>query len=104
MRVMEEFPRAAKLQHLARNTIQCYHDWIMQFLQFCRGGDRWRHPRELGAADVGAFLTHLAADRKLSASSQNQAACAVMFLYKQALIDELGPEHIGRFPRCGPNG
>lgn len=97
MRVLERFERTAKLHHLARSTMRCYRDWIVQFLAFHRDGDRWRHPRELGGAELGAFLTHLAADRRLSASSQNQAACAVVFLYKQVLVDEIGPEHLGRF-------
>ena len=61
------------------------------------GGRRWRHPRELGAAQVGAFLTHLAVDRRLSASSQNQATNAIVFLYKQVLADELPADHLGRF-------
>jgi integrase len=44
---------------------------------------------------VGAFLTHLARDRRLSASSQNQAMNAVVFLYRQVLAEELGPDHLG---------
>jgi integron integrase len=51
----------------------------------------------LFAADVEAFLTHLARDRRLSASSQNQAICAIVFLYKQVLGEELGEDHLGRF-------
>ncbi len=62
------------------------------------GGRRvWRHPRELSAADVGAFLTHLARDRELSGSSQNQATNAINFLYKHVLADELPADHLGRF-------
>lgn len=95
--VLERFERTAKLHHLARSTIRCYHDWIVQFLAFHRDGTRWRHPHELGGAELGAFLTHLAADRRLSASSQNQAACAVVFLYRHVLVDEVGAEHLGRF-------
>jgi integron integrase len=57
----------------------------------------WRHPRELGAEEVGRFLTHLAVDRRLSASSQNQATNAIVFLYKQVLADELPESHLGRF-------
>jgi integron integrase len=57
----------------------------------------WRHPRELGADEVGRFLTCLAVERRLSASSQNQAANAIVFLYKQVLADELPEDHLGRF-------
>jgi hypothetical protein len=48
-------------------------------------GRVWRHPRELGAAEVAAFLTALAVERRLSASSQNQATNAIVFLYKHVL-------------------
>lgn len=58
---------------------------------------QWRHPRELGAAELGTYLTWLAVDRRLSASSQNQAANAIVFLYKQVLADELPEDHMGRF-------
>ena len=57
----------------------------------------WRTPSELGAIEVGAFLTYLAQDRKLSGSTQNQAANAIVFLYKQVLVDELPTDHLGRF-------
>ena len=90
MRVFDQLVRAAEVRHLSKHTIECYTAWVVDFLRFCRDGTRWRHPRELSGADVGAFLTHLAADRRLSASSQNQAACAVVFLFKRALADELG--------------
>jgi integron integrase len=97
MRVMERFHQTAKLRHLADNTIYCYQSWIEDFLRYHRIGRQWRHPRELRGPELGAYLTHLAADRKLSASSQNQAACAVVFLYNQVLVDELGEAHLGRF-------
>ena len=62
-----------------------------------RPGRTWHHPRDLGAADVGEFLTHLARDRQLSASSQNQATNAITFLYRHVLADDLPPDHLGRF-------
>jgi integron integrase len=84
-------------RHLARVTIQCYQMWIADFLRFARTAGRWREPIELGANDVGAFLTHLARDRRLSASSQNQATCAIVFLYKQVLAGDVPDDHLGRF-------
>ena len=84
-------------RHMARSTIECYQSWIAEFLRFCRQAGQWRHPRDLYARDVEAFLTHLARDRRLSASSQNQATCAIVFLYKQVLVDELPEDHLGRF-------
>lgn len=48
-----------------------------------------RHPREMGASEVEAFLTHLANDRKVSASTHNQALSAILFLYREVLAIEL---------------
>ncbi len=69
--------------------------WVRRFLAFHRDGDRWRHPRELRGVDVAAFLTHLAGERRLSASSQNQAMNAILFVYRDVLAGELGEDHLG---------
>ncbi len=82
-------------RHLSPLTIHCYQSWVRQFLGFCRDGGQWRHPRELRGADVAAFLTHLARDRRAAAATQNQAMCAIVFLYRQVLGDELGNNHLG---------
>ncbi|HEV2293353.1 MAG TPA: integron integrase [Tepidisphaeraceae bacterium] len=84
-------------RHLSPSTITCYQHWTISFLRFCRVAGRWRHPRDLGAADVEAFLTHLARDRRVSASTQNQATCAIVFLYRQVMAGELAADHLGRF-------
>jgi site-specific recombinase XerD len=97
MSLMKRVEDVGIRRHLAKVTIECYQMWIEQFLRFCRVDGQWRHPRELNAPQVEAVLTHLARDRKLSASSQNQATCAIVFLYKQVLADELGNDHLGRF-------
>ena len=54
---------AAARRHLSRHTTDCYCRWVRQFLAFCRDGPRWRHPAELGGADVSRFLTHLAVEQ-----------------------------------------
>lgn len=97
MKLLERLRDVATRRHLARTTIQCYQLWIAEFLRFSRIEGQWREPCELGAAEVGAFLTHLARDRRLSASSQNQATCAIVFLYKQVLAGEVPDDHLGRF-------
>nr|ALS91881.1 phage integrase, N-terminal SAM-like domain protein [uncultured bacterium] len=71
MRVTESFHRVAKLHHVADNTIHWYRDWIEDFLRFHKVNGAWRHPRDLRGEELGQYLTHLAADRKVSASSQN---------------------------------
>ncbi len=67
-----------------------------KFLRFHRTAEgMWRAPGELRGADVGAFLTHMAVERRLSESSQNQAICAIVFLYETVLADELPSDHLG---------
>ena len=97
MKVLDAMAAVGAVKHLARSTVECYQRWVREFLVFHRADGVWRHPRELGAEQVGAFLTYLARDRKVSESTQNQALCAIVFLYKQVLVDELGPDYLGRF-------
>jgi integron integrase len=97
MTLLERVRAVALVKHLAQSTIVCYQSWIAQYLRFSRQDGKWRHPRDLRVTEVEAFLTHLARDRRVSASTQNQALCAIVFLYKQVLADELGDDHLGRF-------
>lgn len=97
MRLMESVHAVAKRRRLAKQTIYAYSSWIKQFLAFCRVDGEWQNPIHLGTTHVDAFLTHLVRDRRLSASSQNQAINAIVFLYQQVLIDQVGPDHLGRF-------
>jgi integron integrase len=97
MKLLNRVVEVATRRRLARNTIDCYRDWIVKFLRFSREGGRWRAPAELGAAEVERFLTHLAVKRRVSASTQNQALNAIVFLYKQVLADELGSDRLGKF-------
>ena len=70
-----------RLKHYSIRTEQAYVDWIKRYiLHFDK-----THPKDLGAADVEAFLTHLAVVGKVSASTQNQAKSALLFLYKEVL-------------------
>src|SRR5262245_34225249 len=97
MKVLDRVRDVGVRRRLAKSTIACYQSWIAEFLRFSRDGGSWRQPRELGPAEVERFLTHLARDRRVSASTQNQAVCAIVFLYKQVVVDELGNDHLGRF-------
>ena len=66
-------------------TATQYVQWIKRFILFhCK-----RHPTEMGAAEVEAFLSHLAVEGKVSASTQNQALSALLFLYKEVLLIDL---------------
>jgi integron integrase len=97
MKLLESLRAASARKHLSPRTIECYESWVRQFLAFTRSraGGQWRHPRELGGGDVEAFLNHLVLERRLSASSQNQALNAIVFLYRQVLGSELGDDHLG---------
>jgi hypothetical protein len=66
-------------------TEQTYVYWIRFFILFSGK----RHPREMGKPEVERFLTHLATDRNVAASTQNQALSAILFLYKQVLEVEI---------------
>ncbi len=97
MKLMQRIETVGRRLRLADASIECYARWIEQFLRFCRVDGKWRAPTKLGTAEVEAFLTDIAVRRHLSASSQNQALNALMFLYKQVLVDDVSPEHLGRF-------
>lgn len=73
--------RAIRLRHYSRRTEEAYVWWVRRYVRFCGV----RHPRELGSADVTRFLTSLAIDNHVSASTQNQALSALVFLYGEVL-------------------
>jgi integron integrase len=70
-----------RARHYSLRTEKAYVFWIRRFVRF----HAMRHPREMGAPEVEAFLTHLAVDAKVSASTQNQALAAILFLYRDVL-------------------
>ena len=72
---------AIRARHYARRTEQAYWHWTRQFVLWSGK----RHPLEMGAPEVGAFLSWLATERKVSASTQRQALAALLFLYQHAL-------------------
>ncbi len=76
--------------HYSPRTEEAYLQWISAFIGF-HGG---RHPREMGAAEVTAFLNDLAVERHVAASTQNQALCAIVFLYQRVLGIEV-PQLVG---------
>lgn len=71
---------------MARSTEKAYVDWIRQFILF---HDK-RHAKEMGNAEVTRFLTHLAVERHVASSTQNQALSALLFLYRYVLEQEFG--------------
>ncbi|MFA5922226.1 MAG: integron integrase [Methylococcaceae bacterium] len=84
-KLLDQVRDKIRLKHYSIRTEQTYVDWIKRFVLF----NNKRHPAEMGAAEVEAFLTHLAVEGKVAASTQNQAKAAVLFLYRQVLNQEL---------------
>lgn len=77
---------AIRVRHYSIHTEQAYLMWIKQFIIF----HGRRHPAELNDVDIESFLTYLAVKRNVSASTQSQALCAIVFMYRNVLNRELG--------------
>lgn len=73
--------------HYSFRTEETYLDWMRRYILF----HQKRHPAEMGETEIQAFLTHLASDRSVAASTQNQALSAILFLYREVLQKELEP-------------
>jgi integron integrase len=92
-KLLEQARVQLRTRHYSYRTEQTYLHWIKQFILF---HDK-RHPALLGSDDIGTFLSHLAVERTVSASTQNQALAALLFLYKQVLqIDLPRLENVAR--------
>jgi integron integrase len=75
--------------------VKTYEQWLRRFLRF----QQMRHPREMGSAEVNAFLSHLAVNLEVSASTQNQALAALLFLFRDLLERDLELEGVVRARR-----
>lgn len=80
-RLLDQMRDRIRLKHYSIRTERVYCEWVKRFIRF----HRYRHPQDMGAAEVEAFLTDLAVRRDVSASTQNQALAALLFLYKEVL-------------------
>jgi len=85
MTLIETVQSTIRRLHYSPRTEEAYLHWIRAFIRF-HGG---RQPRDMGAPEMTAFLNHLAVQRWVSASTQNQALCALVFLYRRVLGLEL---------------
>ncbi len=81
LRLMDQVKTAIRVRHYSRKTEKAYCYWIRFFIRF----HHLRHPMEMSEPEISAFLNFLAVNRKVSASTQNQAFNALVFLYKQVL-------------------
>ncbi len=85
-KLLDQVRAAIRIRHYSIRTERTYVKWIRRYILF----HRKRHPAEMGAKHVGTFLSHLAVDRNVAASTQNQALCALIFLYRHILNIEIG--------------
>lgn len=85
-RLLELLRDAVRRRHYSYRTEKAYLHWTRRYILF----HRKRHPAEMGESEVAMFLTHLAVERRVSASTQNQALNALLFLYKQVLNRDIG--------------
>jgi integron integrase len=84
-RLLDRVRHKIRVKHYSRRTEKVYVDWVRRYVHF----HGLRHPEGLGAQEVEAFLTHLAVEGNVAASTQNQAKSALLFLYKEVLGIEL---------------
>jgi integron integrase len=85
-RLMDRMHGALRSRHYARRTEKAYCLWAERFIRF----HGMRHPSEMGEREINAFLTHLAVECKVSASTQNQALAGLLFLYRSVIGREVG--------------
>lgn len=85
-KLLDQVRDVIRLKHYSYRTEQSYVGWIRRYILF----HSKQHPKDMGGAEVEAFLTHLAVERHVSASTQNQAFSALLFLYRNVLNQDLG--------------
>ena len=86
LRLLDQVRQAIRTRHYSYMTEKAYVHWIKRFIFF----HNKRHPGEMGEAEIAAFLSSLASESHVSASTQNQALNAVLFLYHQVLAKDIG--------------
>ena len=85
-KLLDQVRNLIRVRHYSIRTEEAYTYWIREFILF----HKKRHPADLAAPDVASFLTYLATARKVAASTQNQAASAILFLYRDVLGMDIG--------------
>lgn len=96
-RLLDQLRDALRSRHYARRTEEAYCLWVERFIRF----HHMRHPAEMGEEEINAFVTHLAVDRNVSASTQTQALSAVLFLYRHVFGVAIGD--LGSMVRARPS-
>jgi site-specific recombinase XerD len=92
-KLLDQYRDAINLKHYSPRTGDTYIHWTKEYIFF----HHKRHPKEMGAPEINQFLTHLASEKKISASVQNQALSAILFLYRHVLHVELDEASLAEF-------
>lgn len=85
-KLLEQVREVLRVKHYSYRTEEVYLAWIKKFILF----HHKRHPSEMGAREINQYLSHLAVRHQVAASTQNQALCAILFLYREILKQEPG--------------
>ena len=80
-KLLEQVSDLLRVKHYSYRTEQTYIQWIRRYILF----HNKTHPKDMGSSEIEAFLTHLAVQEQVAASTQNQALSAILFLYREVL-------------------
>ncbi len=86
-KLLDQLSDTLRAKHYSYRTEETYLDWVRRYIIF----HHKQHPAKMGANEIRAFLIHLAAERNVAASTQNQALSAILFLYREVLRKEIEP-------------
>jgi len=100
LKLVDQVREVLRYHHYAYRTEQTYCDWILRYIKYFGAQ---KHPRDMGKTEIDAYLSHLATERKVSASTQRQALNAIVFLYRhvldQVIEGQIEPTRAKRHPR-----
>ena len=94
LKLLDRLRQALRSRHYSRRTEKTYVAWVKRFIYY----HNVKHPAEMAEPEINMFLTHLAVEKHVSASTQNQALSALLFLYRHVIgreVGELGERHQG---------
>jgi len=84
-KLLDQYRETLRVKQYSRRTEETYTNWVRQFILY----HNKRHPRQMGVPEINQFITHLVVERHISASTQNQALSAILFLYRHVLAIQL---------------
>jgi site-specific recombinase XerD len=92
-KLQDQYHEALRLKQYSHRTEKAYTLWVRAYILF----HNKRHPKEMGIPEIRQFITHLVVEKKVSASTQNQALSAVLFLYRHVLHIQLDESSLAEF-------